>query len=244
MTTDQTDFIGLYRELGVEPDCSVDQFRLAYRRRVADLHPDRVGASGEDDLKVLNLSYAAALEFHRHYGRLPGAAPVVAAARRSERAPVPEEWAEEVHADAMPVRRTSRFLVYGMLVIAALLIWWWSRTDAEPVGNGSAGIADNQRKTDGVTDIRLAPGMTPEQVLALHGEPLGWEEESKQWLYGPSWIRFRCARVVDWYSSPLKPLKVAASKPNSAELARLHAEQGPLCPPMPKPRTRQWPTSP
>src|SRR3546814_1701390 len=40
---DQTEFIVLYRELGVGPDCSVDGLRLAYRRRVADLHPDRGG---------------------------------------------------------------------------------------------------------------------------------------------------------------------------------------------------------
>src|SRR3546814_1619149 len=67
---DQTDFIVLYRELGVGPDCSVDGLRLAYRRRVADLHPDRGGDSDEDELKSLNQRYAAALDFHRHYGRL------------------------------------------------------------------------------------------------------------------------------------------------------------------------------
>src|SRR3546814_8512251 len=59
---DQTDFIVLYRELGVGPDCSVDGLRLAYRRRVADLHPDRGGDSDEDELKSLNQRYAAALD--------------------------------------------------------------------------------------------------------------------------------------------------------------------------------------
>src|SRR3546814_4196936 len=83
---DQTDFIVLYRELGVDPDCSVDGLRLAYRRRVADLHPDRGGDSDEDELKSLNQRYAAALDFHRHYGRLPGAPPAPSAQRR--RAPV------------------------------------------------------------------------------------------------------------------------------------------------------------
>ena len=243
MTTEQTDFMSLYRELGVAPDCSVDEFRLAYRRRVSGLHPDRAGASGEDDLKTLNLHFAAALEFHRHYGRLPGAVPPPPPRKPSRT--VSAQWDDAVEDPEPPARRPSKFVVYGMLVLAALLVWWWSRTTAEPFGIDSAGIVDNQRQTAVATATRLLlPGMTPDEVLALHGAPVGWDGDDTQWLYGPSWIRFRCARVVDWYSSPLKPLKVAASKPSPAELARLQADQGPLCPPMPKPRTRQWPTSP
>src|SRR5690606_31638320 len=104
--SDQTDFIALYSELGLEPDCSVDAFRLAYRRRVADLHPDRVGASGEDELKSLNLRYAAALEFHRHYGRLPGAPPAPAARRKPD--PVePPQWPEDAPAAGPVVRKPS-----------------------------------------------------------------------------------------------------------------------------------------
>lgn len=243
MTTEQTDFMSLYRELGVEPDCSVDEFRLAYRRRVAGLHPDRAGASGEDDLKTLNLHYAAALDFHRHYGRLPGAAPATPPPRHSSQ-PAPSQWDDVVQDEDPPVRRPSKLVVYGMLVLAALLVWWWSRTEAETFGIDSAGIVENERQMAATAAIRLLPGMTPDEVLALHGEPLGWDGDSAQWMYGPSWIRFRCARVVDWYSSPLKPLKTAASKPSSAELARLQPHEGPLCPPMPQPRTRQWPTSP
>ncbi len=242
--TGQTDFFGLYRELGVQPDCSVDEFRLAYRRRVADLHPDRVGASGEDGLKTLNLHYAAALEFHRHYGRLPGAVPGPAPRRPVAGHAAPARWADDGQDDAARSRRPSRWMVYGMLVLAALLVWWWSRTDAGTAVIDSAGVVDKERQPQATTAMqRLLPGMTPDEVLALHGEPLGWDSDNTQWLYGPSWIRFRCARVVDWYSSPLKPLKAAASKPGSAELARLQPD-GALCPPMPKPRTRPWPTRP
>ena len=46
-----TDFNALYAELGVDADCDIAQFRLAYRRRVGSLHPDRIG--GDDGLARL-----------------------------------------------------------------------------------------------------------------------------------------------------------------------------------------------
>jgi hypothetical protein len=31
-----------------------------------------------------------------------------------------------------------------------------------------------------------------------------------RWSYGPSWVEFRCEKVVGWYSSPLRPLRGSA----------------------------------
>jgi hypothetical protein len=61
----------------------------------------------------------------------------------------------------------------------------------------------------------LRLGMTHVDVATLEGEPLS--TNGPQWDYGPSWIAFRCGRVADWYSSPLRPLRTASTHPLSTD---------------------------
>lgn len=71
-----TDFLVLYEELGLSPGVSdLDALKHAYRRRVAQLHPDRQSADSTDTdrLQRLNRLYGAALAFEQRYGRLPAA---------------------------------------------------------------------------------------------------------------------------------------------------------------------------
>lgn len=219
----QTDFIDLYRELGIQLDCSMDEFQLAYRRRVADLHPDRAGASGEEALKSLNLRYAAAFDFHRHYGRLPGAAPAPAPGVQPKSleplGPLnsPQQYGME---DALPGqsegRGPSKVIVYGMMLVAALLIWWLSRYDTASTWIRGGGIAMNERDMGPETASALRLGMSPHSVITVLGEPASREYGDKYWVYGSSWVRFECEAVVDWYSSPPSPLQTSRSRPPRA----------------------------
>ena len=72
-----TDFLLLYTELKVNPDCSLDHFKRAYRRRVAELHPDRVQGKASPAammrLQALTRLHDEAMRFHDRHGRLPGA---------------------------------------------------------------------------------------------------------------------------------------------------------------------------
>jgi hypothetical protein len=75
---DETDFLDLYGKLRLEPNCSLAEFKQAYRRHVAAWHPDRRRGSRADTLAAARLQrltaqYSAAMEFHRRHGRLPGA---------------------------------------------------------------------------------------------------------------------------------------------------------------------------
>ena len=65
-----SDFTSLYASLGVDPDCDVETLKRLFRRRIAELHPDRGASLSEEELMLL---YLEALRFHRRHGRFPGA---------------------------------------------------------------------------------------------------------------------------------------------------------------------------
>lgn len=57
----------------------------------------------------------------------------------------------------------------------------------------------------------LELGMDSGTVRAIQGNPV--ISGADHWEYGPSWIRFENGKVVDWYSSPLNPLRTATVQP-------------------------------
>ena len=209
-----TDFLALYQELGLGADCSLHDIKRAYRKRVGALHPDRVpgDATAMRDLQQLNVLYASALEFERRHGRLPGATQVSAGA--APIAPVtPVAAVHETVQPAAPVASQSRTAFYGLLATLGLLaLWAWLDTDhGPPLPSGVAGTTTSQVTTASVDSPSIEAierGSPRNHVRALHGDPVNGSEQ--RWEYGPSWVAFRCGVVSDWYSSPLRPLKVAA----------------------------------
>jgi hypothetical protein len=90
---------------------------------------------------------------------------------------------------------------------------------ADPVTNGVAAIETSD--DSGVQRVRIdakpptaaltiAAGMGKHTVRDILGEPL--DMHALRWNYGPSWVEFRCDKVVAWYSSPLRPLPVSAAR--------------------------------
>lgn len=234
--THETDFLDLYRRLGLNPGCGLDELKQAYRRHVAALHPDRqhgrpVDARSASRLQRLNAQYGAAMEFHRRYGRLPGAAqtaspsahaggrdlsgtvrempdPFAARRRAPSSAPAGREPSHVTH------RPHARIAV--LLVIVALGALGWAMHTASLTS--STGTADDdtpiQAGAGGVSHVGVVEGvvlhvgMSADDVRALEGEPLVMHGDL--WEYGPSWIRFDHDEVVEWHSSPLHPLHTQA----------------------------------
>jgi hypothetical protein len=74
----EAEFARLYSMLRLTPACTPDDLHRAYRRAIAELHPDRGAArSADQDARLRDLIslHAEATEFHRRHGRLPGANP-------------------------------------------------------------------------------------------------------------------------------------------------------------------------
>lgn len=222
----QTDFLALYLELGIDPSCSPEAFKRAYRRRVSELHPDRTGegAAGEEQLKLLNLGYAAALDFLQAHGRFPGApasasqsrAPASSESEMLPRAQAPQHDPQD-HSGGL---RQRRWLSLVLVALAALVV------GAQLVGrdgdsNASASEASHSRfraahaPSATPVDAALDIGLDADQVLDALGAPTDTAEDGRLWHYGPSWIRLSCRLVVDWYSSPLKPLGLSQMHPDT-----------------------------
>jgi curved DNA-binding protein CbpA len=215
----ETDFLDLYKILGLNPGCELAEFKQAYRRRVAVLHPDRRAGDHSDTiaaerLQQLTALYGAAMEFERRHGRLPGALPV-----RPAQAEVNPSAAPQLPVAEPPPRR-SRWLLVVPATIACIvwLSWdsgWLPGSDESgpaatpPLSAVPDDAASAQREPARPSMLRL--GMDADAVRAIEGDPELFSAD--RWEYGPSWIRFDNGKVADWYSSSLHPLKTAAAHP-------------------------------
>lgn len=212
-----TDFVPFYQQLGLRPDCSLAELKNAYRRRVAELHPDRNpqrrgDAEAAARLQELTAAYQAALAFERRHGRLPGA--------RAHPDPAPPPSRAPAASPPAATRRTGlRRIIFGLLAAAAVVWLVWGQigedeparaqeSDPQPrfvaVPPPAAGSSQDE-------DARVELGMDAATVRTIEGRPV--MENPERWDYGPSWIEFDHGRVSDWYSSRLRPLKVSSTRP-------------------------------
>lgn len=217
---DKADFFSLYQQLGLKPGCTFDELKAAYRRRVAELHPDRRGADADPAdaarLQELTAAYNAASTFHRRYGRLPGGM------HHAPRAPMPRATRVAQPAVAVPTRSGGRRWLW--LALGGSLLWlaWnggvFDRGEDIP-GEPAPGrpVATTPGTPAGIVTGLIGIGTEAATVRALEGRPV--MENPQRWDYGPSWIAFDDGKVSDWYSSKLRPLKVASAHPPAPEPA-------------------------
>lgn len=204
----EPDFQALYRDLGLGASVTLEELRQHYRRRVALWHPDRgpVAARVQDRLKLLNLRYSAALDFHRRHGCLPHAGPAL----RPPRAEVfPMAQAPAAQFSSRSPRSLLRWLVLASVAGAAWLLWPGKEAAVPaPLAVPASTTADPAKP---VRELQL--GLRRQAVLQLLGEPITRDERAELWSYGPSWVQFECGRVAGWYNSALLGLRSDGIRP-------------------------------
>lgn len=121
------DYLADFATIGAKPGCSPAELKAAWRRRVSDLHPDRVRPAGVDDdvrsrevLAEINGAYRRLRHFQRRHGRMPGSAPAPGFPGSGE-AP----WEPDSRPWPRGASRTWWLAVFNtaLLVLLALLVW-------------------------------------------------------------------------------------------------------------------------
>ena len=211
------DMSQLYSRLGLRPGCTLEEFKYAYLRRIAELHPDHSHGAVRDAsaLSELVWLYATASRFHRRHGRLPGATGPAATPRaarqpqsRAQHAAMPVADIGNPMGVKEPKSRSERPLHMAALMLplaAVLLLMFLSSDWLTPASRPSSG--ETPPPSADQSPQWLEPGMAETAVLAVQGDPS--KIQGERWLYGPSWVQFENGRLVDWYSAPQHPLKIA-----------------------------------
>ena len=210
-----TDFLSLYQELGVGPDSGLAALRQAYRRRVSQIHPDRRTTPHDSTrgLQRLNALYEAAVDFERRHGRLPGStqtAPPRQAPPHVGRVP----FIRSVKPASRGRTLYMRLFLIGIVVAVTLLYVYIDEVkEAAPDDSDTPSLGVGAANTHAAPRSRATVdlGMNADEVIGIEGEPIS--RSQSLWEYGPSWIGFECNVVTDWYSSPMRPLKVATQHP-------------------------------
>lgn len=132
----EPDFSLLFSELNLPADCSLEQFKCAYRRRVAELHPDRKGSGppspeAQTVLPALISTYMAVNRFHHRYGRMPGASSRLCAgnpprpAQLAARTTSPSMHTPPADPPARPDRPTVPLVIFFIALFLLLASWDW-----------------------------------------------------------------------------------------------------------------------
>ena len=132
-------------------------------------------------------------------------------------------------ADTMRRRSRSRAYLYAIAALSCALgvyAWLGPSDPSEDSGEipaasmedgGFARPAMSSAEQDEVRDAplevpaQLQIGLSVEEVESIEDAPI--MRNDARWDYGPSWIAFEKGKVVDWYSSPLQPLRRATTRP-------------------------------
>lgn len=198
-----------YRVLRVAADCSPEELRLAYRRRVRSCHPDRMrdDATRDDEFKEVVKAYRTLVAFLRRHGELPPPWLVMASDAATANRAI-DRRRTKARADAHAVLDDSRMRSAGRLTR-----FYAAVAGAFVLGVGTSalfGQAGERYDTGAASDGgQLVIGMDPQSVVELHGVPN--YTKGSVWFYGDSGVIFERGCVIGWEDRSPFPLRALVS---------------------------------
>lgn len=173
------DLDSIYVELDLRPGCSLEEFKHAYRRRVAELHPDRPGARSAQDQAVLRdliRVYTAVTRFHRRYGRMPGGTQPQMHPTGTARFFDHDRGLQDGDSDAGSEARGTRatLTLVGLFIALVLLLASWSWLASSPESGSRKGSAPAQLSEPESPATLIATAMaSPRRLRACIRDPAG-----------------------------------------------------------------------
>lgn len=228
-------FLHHYRTLGIEPGCSLNQLKTAYRRLVKAWHPDHYAhqneagarATAERRMREINRAFRSLSDYHRRNGHLPAVEDTTYWAEEPVTPPFRQPDADsETGRDsgwtepAPKSPRVLRPLHFVLLGVSLGIIWAaWSlfRQNATP---DDTAMPEATQPAAGTSDAAPPPPATPAvpqndsyftvgsalgKVLAIQGVPT--QTRDNVWYYGKSKVFFVDGVVSRWEEDIDNPLK-------------------------------------
>lgn len=175
-----SDFSRLFDALGVEPGCSWEEARRAYRRQAQSWHPDRFPessperAEAEKKFKRINRAYQILAAYWKQFGELPGQnrqGPTAADASRTARKDAtatgsPTPGAQSTPAPARPASRAgtpashSRYRGASLIVLVFLCVAVFGLLYQEPRNVPTDGPRAGSSRTGPAAPAQTAPPET------------------------------------------------------------------------------------
>ena len=223
-----------FRLLHARPGCRLDELKRAHRVAVRSLHPDANPDLAQDAgaqlrLTELNAAWRRLADYHRVHGRLPFA-PDATTADRLHQDPAIADLDRPTHG-------ARAVMAFVALVLAGASFAWFTTRPELPAGDASTASIEStatahtaeapasgfasRANADAGAVRRVRIGDRKARVREILGPPI--LQLDGNWEYGPSYVKFKDGRAVDWYSSPLNPIAVdEASRDDARDDATTH----------------------
>lgn len=226
-----------YRILEIDPSCSWDELRRAYRLQIQKWHPDKFADSSpqktaaDDKIKCITTANQQLAVYYRQHGKLPE--PETAAAAR--KLPQPEATRSRpantykstvTSATKKPPSRSSVMPFMAVMIIILIVFMYFAPEDdfaplqlaakASHLSVPATSATVHDKSPAAESTVPAEPVATVPEEFITYGSTIGevisiqgapTRDEGDIWYYAESELYFENGKVIGWRHAPDSKLK-------------------------------------